>query len=169
MAAQIRPITTRARLDALNPAQRVTYRRTLHGLRLMQNRRLSLAAAAREAGTTPETMRRYLGDAISRRGSERGRRGGRYRVTPDRHQRLALRYTLPTTSGVRNLTITNAREYELAREYRFALRTYINQRDASLLARFEGVSIDGYVLETEPIEIDVMVGTGELDMEDIGS
>lgn len=169
MAQRIRPITTRARLDALTPRQHATYRKNLHALRLMQNGGLSRPAAAREAGATPASMQRYLGDAIAKRGSARGKRGGRYRATPSARHRLKLHYTLPTTSGVRRLTVSKPAEYELARSYRFALRAYISQGDPSLLAPFKGQSSDGWTLETEPGEIDVMVGSGELDPDDIGS
>lgn len=162
----IKPITTLRRLEALSPPQRKTYSRTLHARRLVQNAGMSREQAAREAGTTPGTMSRYLGDAVSKRGSARGKRGGRFRAAPT--SRLRSYVEVPTTSGMRSLPATS-READLARRYRDALRHYGYTGDDSDLISLDGESIDGHTLLTDSVEIDELIARGELDPRDVGS
>jgi hypothetical protein len=65
--------------------------------------------------------------------------------------------------------VVGDRDARVARAYRDALWRYVNLDDESGLADLEGRSIQGYRLETDPGELDVMIGSGELDVADIGS
>ncbi len=159
MARRVKPITTLGRLRALTPKQRKTYARTLHARRLMQNAGLSRERAAREAGTTPEAMGRYLGGAIKRR-------GGRWKVRPG--ARLFSYVWVPTTSGMQRLE-ASSREADLARRYHDALWRYLNLGDDADLTKLEGSSIAGYTLETDPALLEEMIEGGELDLYEIGS
>jgi hypothetical protein len=100
--ALLGPITTARRLGALTDREHATYRRTLQALRLRDERGYSLARAAGEAGTTPETVLRYQGDAWVKR-------GGRWR-TPRaelRHDRLKREMIVPGPQGGVTRTVTS--------------------------------------------------------------
>jgi hypothetical protein len=153
------PVTSRGRLRALSRRQRETYARALHARRLMERAGMSREQAAREAGTSVRTIKRYLGDAVEKR-------GGRWRVRAK--ARLYSYVRVPTTSGIRTLE-ASAREAALARDYKDALWRWANTGDDSALAAMEGAVIDGHVLETDLAVLGELLDRGELDIYEIGS
>jgi hypothetical protein len=150
-----RPIRSATSFAKLTHNQRATYQRTLDALSGMR-RGQSLTAAAREAGTTPRTVRKYAGAAVKRPGS-------RYVLGRDRLYREPL---ILTNTGLRNVGVTR-RDASTAGRYMNALKRYRNTGEDSALRRFNGVSIGGYELETDLDLIDELAARGELDFEDI--
>ena len=159
MAKRRRPINSLARLESLSGRQQQAYGRTLHAQRLMQNAGMSRREAAREAGTTPGTMDRYLGAALRKR-------GGRWLANAS--DGLYVTVLVPTTSGMRALPASPL-ERELTRRYRDALWRYDHFVDDSELLDLEGESISGYTLETDIARINEMIDRGELDPSEVGS
>jgi hypothetical protein len=155
----VRPITTSARLRRLTGRQRRTFTKTLKAERLSRELGWSLERSAREAGTTPGTVRAYQGEVWAKQDGRWVRRPG---------GRLKRSVRVVTTSGPRSFVVGD-RDARVARAYRDALWRYVNLDDESGLADLEGRSIQGYRLETDPGELDVMIGSGELDVADIGS
>jgi hypothetical protein len=155
----VRPITTSARLRRLTRRQRRTFTKTLQAERLNRELGWSLERSAREAGTTPETVRAYQGDVWDKHDGRWVRRPG---------GRLKRSVRVVTTSGPRSFVV-GEQDARIARAYRDALWRYINFDDDRGLADLEGRSIQGYRLETDPGELDVMIGSGELDIAEIGS
>jgi hypothetical protein len=153
------PPTTRRRLGALTASQERVYGRALHALRLSQNAGMSVGQAAREAGTTVASMRRYLGDAIEKRDR---------RWHAKARNRLWRYVRVPTESGMQRLAVSG-RDADLARSYRDALWRYVHFDDDTGLAGLDGRSIGGCTLETDPARISELIDRGELDPSEIGS
>jgi hypothetical protein len=153
--ARTRPIRSAKSFAKLNTSQRATYQRTLDALSGMR-RGQSLTAAAREAGTTPRTVRRYAGATVKRSCS-------RYVVGRDRMYRpmRILTNTGPETVGV------SRRESKTVGRYWNAIGRYLRNGDTSELDRFRGASVGGYELEADLDAIDELAAHGELDFEDV--
>jgi hypothetical protein len=159
MARRVLAITSVKRLESLSARQRETYTRARQARQLMLRAGMSRGRAAREAGTTPRTMERYLGPTVEKQGR-------RWRAKPG--GRLYSYVWVPTSSGMRRLVATE-REANLARAYKDALWRYVTQNDDAELSKFEGASIAGYTLETDPALIEEMIDRGELDPYEVGS
>jgi hypothetical protein len=152
--ARARPIRSAKAFANLTRPQRAAYRRTLDALDRMR-RGESLTAAARQAGTTPRTVRRYAGATVKRSGS-------RYAVGRDRMYR---QMTVVTNTGIEAVGV-NRRESRVVGRYWNAVGRYLRSGDSSELGKFRGVSVGGYELETDLDVIDQLAARGEL-IEDI--
>jgi hypothetical protein len=151
------PIRSAKTFAKLNGRQRETYQRTLDALSGMR-RGQSLDLAAREAGTTPRTVRRYVGAAVKRQGS-------RYVLGRDRLVRPAMRVL--SSGCVERVDGLGRRDSRIAGRHANALKRYLDTGDASELQRLRGASVGGYELETDLDVIDELAARGELEFEDI--
>jgi hypothetical protein len=150
-----RPIRSAKSFAKLTHNQRATYQRTLDTLSGMR-RGQSLTAAAREAGTTPRTVRKYAGAAVNRPGS-------RYRLGRDR---LYRPMRILTNSGIETVSV-GRRDASAVGRYWNAVRRWGIDRDSTEVDKFRGVSVGGYELETDLDVIDELAARGELEFEDI--
>jgi hypothetical protein len=156
--AGARPIRTASSFARLTSTQREAYERTLTAIGQMRHGE-SATAAARTAGTTTRTMRRYLGADLKR--TERGR----LKLRRDRAYR---RMAVLTTSGVQDVEV-GRREASIVGSHWSAIAHYgaSLERDDSRLIRFQGVMVRGYELETDIAIINELGHRGELEFEEI--
>lgn len=148
----------RASYERLSPAQRDAYYRALEAVNLMRSGGLSLSTAALAAGTSPATVRRHAGAALSRQ-------GGRYRVAVS--DRLYRRMAVPTADGPVEVDVRSSRQASRLGAYYAARNAYLHTGDASHLARFKNTRIGGHLLPTDPALVERLVRRGEISIEDI--
>jgi hypothetical protein len=153
--ARARPIRSAKSFASLSKPQRAAYQRTLDALDRMR-RGQSLTAAARKAGTTPRTMRKYAGATVKRSGS-------RYKLGRDRMYRPMR---VLTNTGVETVSVSRREANIVGRHWNAVKRWGIHQ-DSSELNKLRGADVGGYELETDLDVIDELAARGELDFEDI--
>jgi hypothetical protein len=137
--------------------------RALEAVNLMRSKGLSLSEAASQAGTTPDTVRKYASSALVR--EETG-----YRTRPS--DRLVREMRLPTSQGGRSVSVRGSRDASLVGEYWNAVRQYLQTGDDSGLEDFEGKSItdssgETWELLTDRSQLRRMGNAGVLAFEDI--
>jgi hypothetical protein len=156
------PVRSPQALARLSPHQRATYDRALSAVNRMRRDGLSLQEAAREAGTTPNAVRRYAGAALEQHGN---------RIAATREDRLIRRMTVDTVGGARVLNVRGSRRASMVGRHAAAVRHYLETGDASRLRKFRGKYIqDGklkHVLITDTQQIDRLARRGELSFEDL--
>lgn len=118
----------------------------------------SLTVAAREAGTTPRTVRRYAGEALWRSGERTRARAG---------DRLLRVMNVLSTDGHVTVVVRGSRSASLIAEHANAIQRYLGTGDTSVLSPFEGKRVAGLILQTDPDTIEAFAISGELDFEDI--
>ena len=158
--------TTADLLERLTPDERETWGRVIYARR-KNEAGMPMKQAAREAGTTPRTMKRWLGDGLQKS-------GGRWTINPDAEQFVYVK--VPTTSGARTLPANRA-EADLVREYRQEVwhvggakdPAELARREAQLRRKFEGRTVAGYELETDIAEINEQIDSGAITTREIGS
>jgi hypothetical protein len=107
-------VRTARQFAALTRRQRESYERTIEARRYMRAGD-SLTAAARKAGTSPRTVKRYAGSDIAKV-------GGRHRIVRDRAFR---RMNTLTNRGVEPVTVGRRDASEVGR-YWSAVGRYLN-------------------------------------------
>ena len=137
--------------NARERAQRV---RANKALAIQRKTGKSWTAATRAAGTTPATANRYVGSTVTKSGR-------RYSVASS--DRLVRRKKIVTNTGERFIDVRGSRQAELLEAHREALRRF-RAGDVDALQPFEGVSVGGYELLTDPDEIEDLMRRGELDL-----
>jgi hypothetical protein len=151
MARRTSAVRTARQYAKLTADQRKTYQRTVEARRLVRDG-LPLSRAANLAGTTPQTVHRYAGSDIANV-------GGRIRVRRDRAYRPMI---ILTNTGFVDVD-AGRRDASTIGSYRNALGRYLATRDDTGLARFRGVVVDGFELETDLNVIDERAARGEFD------
>lgn len=132
-----------------------TYNRALHVLARMRRTGASLTAAAREEHIDPRTVRKYLKTEIRGRGKP---------TKTDHRQRDML---VPTTIGNAPVTIRDSREASKLGKYMAAVGKYLRTGDIDQLAEFEGESVGGHVLITDPELLSSLAQAGALSLDEI--
>jgi len=155
-----RTILTPAQWAALGSAERLAHDRALEALSLMRGEGLPLAEAAKLAGTTPETVRQYMGEALTR--DPKGRVVAR---PSDRLYRRMRVLTKP--AGPKDLDIRSSRDATVVGKHWNAVKHHLSTGDERPLAAFKNVKVAGHFLETDPDTIEAWASRGELDFEDI--
>jgi hypothetical protein len=157
-----RLVRTPAAAGRLKPAEREARLNALHALGLMRSGK-SLSAAAREAGTTPNTVQRHVGSALAK--DPRGRIVAKAR---DRLYR-PMRFLAP--DGVVALDVRDSRTASRIGRYMNAVRDYIYTGDDLRLRAFAGkaISVDGqrYDFVTDLDVLDRLAHRGELRFEEL--
>lgn len=153
-----KPISRARDLDRLRPAEREARGKVLKALSLMRNDGLSVGRAAREAGTTPNAVRRYAGNAL-----EKDARG-RYSAKP--YDRLARQMEFYTDRGRITLEVRDSRSASRIGKYMNAVNRYLTTGDDRPLRAFRGQSVRvdklAYPLITDTNVLDTLAGAGEL-------
>lgn len=158
-----RKISRRLPLSSLTDSQNAVYRRVLDAIGLMRrHRRYSLARAADETGTSPATVRRYAGPALTKR-------HGRYRTLDS--DRLRRELYLYDRHGKFSVVTRSSKAASRIAEYHNAVRSFIAYADSTALAKFEGktLKVDGqdYVFLTDRRALTRLARAGELHFLDI--
>lgn len=114
-----------------NQRERLTRERTLNALSFMRREKLSLTDAAQLASTTPESVLKYVGSAITHFGPK-SRHKARLR------DKIARNLSFPTPSGEIPITVRSSKTASQIAEYINAIR--YRHRDPARLERFRGKS-----------------------------
>jgi hypothetical protein len=144
----------------LRKRERQTRGRALEAVSYMRRDRLSLRAAARKAGTTPGTVKRYAGTEL-----KQDRRRGRYTITGG--DRLYRPMRVLTNVGIVEVGVSGSRQASLIGAYWNAVDHYLRSGDDSTLRGFAGRSVAGVEFETDLTVIDELASRGELEFESI--
>lgn len=135
--------------------------RALAAVREMRAGR-SLTTAARRSGTTPRTVRRYAGKALSKKGS-------RVAVAPYDRVPRTLRFL--TEQGAIALTVSDSRQASQIAQYWHAVDTYLTDGDRRLLRPFERLVLrvrgTRHRFITDPRLLDRLANAGQVEFEDL--
>ena len=132
-----------------------TYNRALHVLARMRRTGSSLTVAAKEEHIDPRTVRKYVATELRVHG----------KVTKgDRRKRDML---VPTSLGNAPVTVRGSKEASELGRYMSAVGKYLRKGDAGGLARFQGKSIGGHPLITDPDLLSSLAHAGALSLDHI--
>jgi hypothetical protein len=127
----------------------------------MRSDGLSLTRASRWAHTTPETVRKYVGQALVK--TERGR----YAATPS--DRLTRHIRVLTKDGITRIRVRSSRTASRVARHWAAVKHYLLTGETEALAEFRGQSIraDGitYPFITDPAMLERLHAAGEVSFE----
>lgn len=132
--------------------------RALKAIGYMRSSGLTLTEAAKLAGTTPATVRRYAGSALTQTGN-------RYRASSG--DRLYRRMAAFGYQGRTEVDVRSSRAGSLIGAHFNAVSRYLATGDAGVLAPFRGRSVGGVELLTDPARIEQLAARRELDIDDI--
>jgi hypothetical protein len=99
----------------------------------MRARGLSLAQAAAHSGTTPRTMQRHIGRALTKGN------GGRYAAT--KWDRIPRTMRFLTENGVIDLILRDSRTASELARYMSAVDQFLKTGDSNLLSAFRGKGV----------------------------
>src|SRR5580693_142642 len=120
----------------------------------------SLTAAARAEHVDPRTVRKYAGHQLSRSGS-----GKPYR--PTKADRLSRKMFVPTTLGPAPVSVRGSKQATLLGRYMSAVGKYLRTGHTDALDQFEGQSIAGHFLITDPDALSSLAQGGALQLDEI--
>ena len=127
--------------------------RALAALALMRRKKLSLTAAAKAEGTSPRTVRRYVGSALRQKGLR-----GRYKAKP--RDRLLRVLRVPSREEEpREIAIRDSRQARRVAEYSNAVERYLQTGDASALQKFRGK----HITDASGTQVPLLTDLDELD------
>lgn len=129
--------------------------RALHVLARMRRTGSSLTAAAREEHIDPRTVRKYLKNELRGRGRP---------TKADRRKRDML---IPTALGNAPVTVHGSKQASQLGRYMSAVGKYLRTGDVKALAEFEGQSISGNPLITDPEILGSLAQAGALTLDEI--
>ena len=138
---------------------RAAQNRALHVLARMRRTGETLTAAAREEHIDPRTVRKYLGPEL------RGLREGR--TQPTKVDRRRRRMLVPTLLGNVPETIRGSKQASLLGRYMSAVGYFLRTGNAKRLKEFEGRSIAGHLLITDPETLTSLAQAGALQLDEI--
>lgn len=139
--------------------------RALEALALMRREGSSLTKAAKAAGTTADTLKKYARSALRRT------KAGAWKAT--KWDRLAREMRFPTPSGPIELEIKDSRSASVLGSYWAAVDRYLKTGDSDVLHPFRGRAIRAggvaRVLVTDTRTLRRLAGAGVVEFEDIYS
>ena len=139
--------------------RRDTYNRALHVLARMRRTGETLTSAAREEHIDLRTVRKYLGAEL--RGITNGE------VQPTKADRRVRNMMIPTEKGVEPSSIHGSKEASQLGRYMSAVGKYLTTGDISGLEEFEGQTIAGRQLITDPDVLNSLAQAGALQPDQI--
>lgn len=150
----------RKRFD--DPKKRTSklYNRALSVLARMRRTGSSLTAAAREERIDPRTVRKYLGAELTAT-----RVGGRTKATKTDLRRR--RMLIPTALGNTPVTIHGSVKASQLGRYMSAVGYFLRTGNTERLQKFQGQSIAGHPLITDPEMLSSLAQAGALQLDDI--
>jgi hypothetical protein len=151
-------VTGPASFDRMRPTTREARFRALEAVSLMRSEHLSLTAAARAAGTTRATVRRYAAPALTQQGR---------RTVAKPTDRIYRRMRVLTTDGVQEVDVRSSRQASRVGAHWNAVDAYLRTGNARALQKFASVRIGGMALATDPEQIETYARRGELAIDDI--
>jgi len=137
-----------------------TYKRARKVLARMRRTGETLTAVAREEHIDPRTVRKHVGAEL--RGLARE---GRTRPTKaDQRRRNML---IPTTLGMSPIVVHGSKQASQLGRYLSAVGKYLRTMNADALGEFEGQSIGGHPLITDPDTLSFLAQAGALQLDEI--
>lgn len=136
--------------------------RMFEAIRLMRREGLPLTRAAKKAGTTPSTVRKYAGSALQRDAR------GRYVVTPS--DRLTREMRFYARDGMIEIKFRSSRAATLIAEHAAAVDRFLRTGRTDALEPFVGKSVratDGAVhpFVTDPAVLERLANAGLISFE----
>jgi len=138
-----------------NERERQARDRALHALNLIRRKGYALADALNESETSARTFHKYLGSEVLPSKS-----GQRIRVTKE--DRRIREMPMATALGDVSRKIHGSRNASLNAAHRRAMLHYLRKGDNSLLKTFDGKSIEGVELLTNPELISALAEQGAI-------
>ena len=135
------------------------YNRALHVLARMRRTNETLTAAAREEHIDPRTVKKYL------RAELRGMANGE--VQPTRTDGRTRCMLIPTGHGVAPTLIRGSKNASQLGRYMSAVGKFLVSGDTDPLEEFEGLSIAGHRLITDPDVLSTLAQAGALQLDQI--
>src|ERR1700730_5778122 len=114
------------------PNESAARERALYALSLMRRNDLSLTQAAKRAHANPRTVRKYVGDALERKGR---------RYLPVESDQLPRELAYLGPEGPEWVTVRDSATATLLAEHANAVGRYLNKGDESALKPFEGRTV----------------------------
>ncbi len=142
-------------LGSLPPRAVETRRSALEAVSVMRRERVPLARAARRAGVSPTAVKFWAGDAVDSSGA----------VKPG--DRLLRPLLIVSDGRTMQVDVRGSRQATVVSAYWNAVSRFLETGDIRLLARFEGKTVAGHVLETDPDVLEELALSGGLQFEDI--
>jgi|SRR5271169_202105 len=139
--------------------KRDTYNRALHVLARMRRTDETLTAAAREEHIDPRTVRRYLGAEL--RGITKGE------IQPTKADRRRRNMLIPTGRGTTPVAIHGSEQASQLGRYMSAVGHFLRTGNTDALDEFEGRSIAGHTLITDPDTLTSLAQAGALQLDAI--
>ena len=119
---------------------------------------LGLTASAREEHIDPRTVRKYLASELRRS------KGRRLVTKSDRRSRKML---VPTALGTSPIVVRGSKQATQLGKYMSAVAKYLRTGDTEALMVFEGESIGGHALITDPGTLGSLAQAGALQLDEI--
>ncbi len=142
-------------LGSLPPRAVETRRSALEAVSIMRHERIPLARAARRAGVEPSAVRFWAGKAF----------GSTSSVNPA--DRLLRELLIVSDGHTMQVDVRGSRQAAVVAAYWNAVSRFLETGDLRLLAKFEGKTVAGHLLETDPDVLEELALTGGLQFEDI--
>lgn len=129
----------------------------------MRSRALSLAQAARHAGTTPRTMQRHVGTALKKKSD------GRFAAT--KWDRIPRTMKFLTENGYMHLILRDSRTASEVARYMGAVDRFLKTGDQGPLSAFRGKAVrsgrTAHAYLTHGRTLERLAYAGEISYEDI--
>lgn|SRR5574341_135610 len=126
-------VTSHRPAQARTPQERLARDRALHVLNAMRTAGMSLTLAAWFHGTSPKTVRKYVGGAVQRDAR------GQYRAAAS--DRLTRRLEFLTPHGKIPVTVRDSRAASRIARYHNAVKRFADTGDAEGLRAFQGQTL----------------------------
>lgn len=142
-------------LGSLPERARKTRRAALDVVSIMRHERIPLARAARRAGVEPSAVRFWAGGALKPSGAARP------------GDRLLRNLRILTDGQVLQVAVRGSRQAAVAAAHWNAVSRFLETGDVRQLTKFEGKTVAGHLLETDPDVLEELALSGGLQFEDI--
>jgi hypothetical protein len=139
-----------------NKRRKAAENRALHVLARMRRTGQTLTAAAREEHIDPRTVRKYLGSDLQG-----------VQAKPTKADRRRRHMLMPTSLGTMPVVIQGSKQASQLGRYMSAVGKYLRTGDTDALADFEGKSISGHLLITDPDTLGSLAQAGALTLDEI--
>jgi hypothetical protein len=136
-----------------------TYNKALRVLARMRRSGETLTAAAHHEHIDPRTVRKHIGAELKR--VEDGR------TQPTKVDRRRRNMLIPTAQGTEPVNIRGSEQASMLGRYFSAVGKYLRTGDTEALDEFEGQSIAGHRLVTDPETLNSLAQAGALQLDKI--
>ena len=136
-----------------------SYNRALRVLARMRRTGETLTCTARQEHIDPRTVKKYLSAEL--RGLSQGE------IQPTRADRRRRNMLIPTSHGATPVVVRGSQEASQLGRYMSAVGHYLKTGDTDALQEFEGQSIGGHRLITDPSTLNHLAEAGSLQLDSI--